>query len=394
MKQILLVILLFFLFNIGYSQISNKETKTITKAIKLYDKKEYEKAIKKLAPVLETHKYNHKLWEINIEFYHQYYLKTYNSVSFLMDALQSVNEGKSGTNFSVSSDKNFGFDNFISQCYRCTRLIENATTSNVYLRNYLIDVPVDTAISEDAIIAFHNAEREFRNENYSKAIEHYNKALKIEPNYYKASMYLGDCYWKIGKPGKAVGYFNEAVKIQPTLLEPRKYVTDTYFVMAHFEKALTACIDGIIAFPDSDMFRRMSDICYRKDWKFDRHWMPREFEINKINSVQDSVIITPWNYYREAKSKIEAFCDDNGVIIRENSLTKQHYMEAYCWEYMLSKTEDKQFSFAKKAMNGGYLDCFVLVSMYHISLHSQFEDLAKNNTSKIRSYFKLLLITE
>jgi len=61
---------------------------------------------------------------------------------------------------------------------------------------------------------------------------------------------------------------------------------------------------------------------------------------------------------------------------------------------MLANTKDEQFDFARKAMDGGYLDCFSLVSMYHISLQNQFEDFAKNNDSKIKDYFKLMLISE
>jgi hypothetical protein len=104
--------------------------------------------------------------------------------------------------------------------------------------------------------------------------------------------------------------------------------------------------------------------------------------------------MTPWKFYREAKSKIEPFCDDNGVIIKQTELTKQHYMEAYCWEHMLANTKDEQFDFARKAMDGGYLDCYTLVSLYHISLHKQFKYFAKNNGPKIKDYFDLLLMSK
>jgi len=396
MKNLLLLILISSI-GTSYSQITKKQSKAIEKSIKLYQDKKYDKAIDKLAPVLEVHKDNKKIWEINIEFYYQNYLETYNSMNSLVSLFKEIeieNDDGTTSQLTISSNGNFGFDDFIYQCSKSTRLVENITTSNVYLRNYLVDTPVDTSISSDAKAAFNGAEVEFQKHNYTKAIELYNKALKFEPNYYKATMYLGDCHWADGRPAKAIEYFKEAVEKEPTLLEPRKYVTDAYIDLNELDKALVACIEGIIVFPDSDMFRRASDICYKKGLNFDRHWMARDFDLNEIGLEQNVISTTPWSFYRQAKDKIAPFCDDNGIIIKQNELTKQHYMEAYCWEHMLANTKEEQFNFARKALDGGYLDCFALVSMYHISLQSQFEDFAKNNTSRIKDYFKLMLISE
>jgi len=392
-----LLFLFILLLQGGFSQISKKESKAIEKSIKLYQDKKFDKAIDKLAPVLEVHKDNKKIWEINIEFYYQNYLETYKSMNSLAELFKDIeveNDDGTTSKLTITSNGNFGFDDFIYQCSKSTLLVENITSSSVYLRNYLVDTPVDTAISKDAKAAFNGAEVEFQKRNYTKAIELYNQALNFEPNYYKAAMYLGDCHWADGRPAKAIEYFKEAVEKQPTLLEPRKYVTDAYIDLNELDKALVACIEGIIVFPDSDMFRRVNDICYKQGTKYERHWMPRDFDLNEVGFEQEDISSTPWNYYREAKAKIEPFCDDNGVIIKQTNLTKQHYMETYCWEYMLANTKDEQFDFARKAMDGGYLDCFSLVSMYHISLQNQFEDFAKNNDSKIKDYFKLMLISE
>jgi len=395
--KIPLLLLLMSTLSFSYSQITKKESKTIEKSIKLYKDKKYDKAIDKLAPVLQTHKNNNKLWEINIEIYYQNYLETYNSMHSLISFFKEteiINEDGTKSTLTITSNGNFGFDDFIYQCSKSTRLIENINTSNVYIRNYLVDTPVDTAISKDAKDAFDSAEIEFQKRNFSKAIELYNKSLEYEPSYYKASMYLGDCHWADGRPAKAIDYFKEAIEKQPTLLEPRKYLTDAFIDLEELDKALASCIEGIIVFPDSDMFRRVGDICYKKGMKFNRQWMPRDLDLNEIGFEQSPVSMTPWNFYREAKSKIEPFCDDNGVIIKENGLTKQHYMETYCWEHMLANTKDEQFNFARKAMDAGYLDCFTLVSLYHISLHKQFKYFAKNNRSKIKDYFDLMLISE
>ncbi len=397
MKKIILSLLLVVPVLAGFGQLSKKEAKAIEKSIKFYEDQKYDKAIDKLSPVLEKYKYNDKLWELNIEYYFRGYMKersSLNSLAKLLGDIEMKDDDGNPMQVTISSSGMFSLDSFLEQCARNSRLINNAQMANIYLRNFLVDIPVDTAVSEEAKGYFHQAEGEFQKKNYSKAIEYYGKALEVEPEYYKAALYLGDCHWADGRPEKALTYFKKAVEKQPSLLEPRKYVTDALLDIGETKKAYTACIDGIIAYPDGDMFRRMDEICNKLGKEFEQGWIARDFTLNAVDKEQPSIEATPWNYYREAKSKIEPFCDKNGIIIKQNDLTKQKYLETYCWEYMLKNTEDKQFEFARKAMNSGYLDCYALVSMYHISIYNQFEDFAGNNASRIHDYFNLILTSD
>ena len=204
-------------------------------------------------------------------------------------------------------------------------------------------------------------------------------------------MYAGDSYYFKGDYDNAVTWFEKAIKMRPKELEPRKYIVDAYMEQRKDEKAYDECVSAILVHPDIGMFMRMETVAKHLGKTFDRHWVTRDYEPNKSLEVPAD---SPWKYYYDAKKNIAQYCDENGVITKENSLTKQKYSEAYCWEYMLQNTTDSRFSFAKKMMDAGYLDCYVLVSMYHINLNGQYKNLVEKDSDKIKKYISTYLFEE
>jgi hypothetical protein len=123
--------------------------------------------------------------------------------------------------------------------------------------------------------------------------------------------------------------------------------------------------------------------------------MKRDYIPTMITSTtQPPIQEEPWSYYRDAKNKVSEFCDDNGVIKKKIEFTDQKYLESYSWEFMLKKTttEDSEFGFAREMQTAGYLDCFVMVSMYHIAFADQYIDFSKHNADRIRTYINTYLV--
>jgi hypothetical protein len=102
----------------------------------------------------------------------------------------------------------------------------------------------------------------------------------------------------------------------------------------------------------------------------------------------------PWSFYRSAKEKIVDYCNEDGIIEKSQSQTETKYMEVYSWEYMLKKsdTDKDEFGFARKMQEAGHLDCFVMVSMFHISFWDQYKDFRDKNTNRIRTYINTELV--
>lgn len=178
----------------------------------------------------------------------------------------------------------------------------------------------------------------------------------------------------------------------PNKLEPRKYLVDAYINMDLWEDAEKACIEAIFVYPGSGMFDKLAYIVQNQNLRLNKHWMIRNFEPNVAFSEQNQLSEEPWKYYREAKEKILPYCDSLGIIIKPNTLTEQKYLEAYCWEYMLDNSKDEKLDFARSMQKKGFLDCYVLLSMYHFSVYKQYTDFSANNKEKLTEYIKTYLI--
>ena len=50
---------------------------------------------------------------------------------------------------------------------------------------------------------------------HEQAIDHYNKALRNNPNYAMAHYNLGNIYMALGKPGQAIYHYQETLRIDP-----------------------------------------------------------------------------------------------------------------------------------------------------------------------------------
>lgn len=395
LKAMLLMALCFIFFAGNAQNYTSKETSAVKKSGVYYDAKKYDKAIKTLNPVLTNHLTEDALWNLMVEYYYRRYAFEYNKeYEEIMKKLQEAAKKGNSTDINIDykGTSNQYLIDLLNTCSRATLKCCKVNKASMYLRRYLIDEASDTAVSKDAKEKFNEADEAFGNEDYKNARQFYQEALYLDSNYYKATLYLGDSYYADKQPSKSIAYFKKAITMRPDLIEARKFLVDAYVDVESFDLAYDACIEAIITHPDLSMFTKLDEVCGKLNKTFDRHWFARYYSINQMDVDQSEITDEPWKYYREAKEKIADYCNDKGVIVKQNKLTTQDYMEAYCWEYMLEKTTNSDFDFAKKMLKEGYLDCFVLVSMYHYSLNGQYQDLVSNNADKIRKYFNNYLV--
>ncbi len=73
---------------------------------------------------------------------------------------------------------------------------------------------------------------------YEKAIEAYNQAIKINPEYAPARKGLGDVYVKLEEYEKAIEEYDKAIKINPEYAPARKGLGDVYVKLEEYEKAI------------------------------------------------------------------------------------------------------------------------------------------------------------
>ncbi len=283
-------------------------------------------------------------------------------------------------------------DNLLSSCRAATLLSPTIENAPHYLRVFLIDHRTDTAVSTEAKEHFDVAQEEYSKENYSIAGQSYKKAIAEEPNYYLATLYLGDCYYYKEDYKNAEKYYREAIKLQPTILQPRKDLVISLMKQDKLQDAYDASKEAFIVYPGNEVFVRFASIVEKMGKKFDRKWTMRGVFPNVIGGeTNDNVQNSNWKMYAESKSIIEPFCDSTGTIVKSNALTKAEYAEVYAWEEMLRVAPAKDFAEAREMQEKGYLDCYVFVSLFHNDLYPQYKEFAAKNQDRIRKYIDLLV---
>lgn len=269
---------------------------------------------------------------------------------------------------------------------------EDCEYVNMYIRMLTIDKNPDTLVSENAHKAFMKGEEAFQKRNYADAMKYYKEATDLEPKYFKAKLYIGDSYYGNQQYEEALKYYKEAEAIYPPSLEARKYVYDVYFKLGMYDKAYDEALDALFYFPEYGFFYRLDKAAKQNHKSFYRQWMPRE-----VLPIQDPV--NPykgkdkgWLAYIKALNDIKPYCNDKGIIVKQNDLTTSHYAEVYAWEKLLEAAPaDPKFETARKMKEKGYLDCYCLFSLYHIDNQEQYRDFVSNNRSKWMAYINSLM---
>jgi tetratricopeptide (TPR) repeat protein len=404
MKHLALFFSLLFFAVLSHAQLSSKDEKKYTNAEKLFDKGKGEDAEKILLKLAQKYPQESRVWNLltDVQYYNYRVLKkkdkSMNFTVTVKDKDGNVKEDDSLANklvelLNANKPSVIYFKTFINTCRDATLHDPKATKPSMMLRNFYVDAPVDTAIKEEAWKFFNKAENEFQERNYSNAVGFYKKAIEADSSFYKAKLYLGDTYYHLKDYPNAVKYFRSAVAERPDLLEPRKYLVDALFYMGARDSAMSECINAIICYPDASLFIKYRDGARHQGKDFKRYWVERKVFPNKVGNKEPVAPAAdlPWKHYQDALKDIEPYCDSRGVINKSNTLTKSLYAEVYAWEHMLKNTPEDKFEAARKLQKLGYLDCYVMVSLFHFDLWDQYKSFAATNKERIKAFMELLL---
>ncbi len=275
----------------------------------------------------------------------------------------------------------------------------DAYMTSIYLRNYMIDTPKDTAVDDKARSFYEEAEVEFQKKNYAEAAKLYQKALEIEPQYYQASLYLGDAYYYMEYFMQAAQKFEEAIEKFPNELEPRKYLVDALMEEGLYEKALEEAIKAVEVYPDLIVMVKLRNAAYASGKKINVKWTPRPVLPNSLSaktgymaSSADEAIYgkAPWGFYEDALAKVKDDCNELGII-EQSSKTDERYLEVFSWVEMLKNSDAPELDEAREMQKRGFLDCYVLVTCFHYDFYDQYIDFVKANPGKVKSYFTILM---
>jgi len=383
------LIALFMIMQLGI--VNAQSNIKVNKAIKTFQAGKIDKAIGMMEKIIkkDPSTYNWNLL-VNMHYERYEYAKSVAGNAFAALLGQSLGVKMTVEKFARPSQCYF---DLVSACKRANLYSQSTMTSQL-LRNYFVDHAPDTGVSKEAKAEFDKAEEYFKKKDFESCKECYKKALALEPNYYKATIYIGDSYWYLENMDSAIHYFNKGIKMQPDLLEPRKYMVDALAYSKKYDEAKNACIEAIYIYPDVSMFIKYSDVLNIQKRTFNDHWVKRGCEINLLGYNETKTKDPTWSVYQNAGAEIESSCDSNGLIVKLNDFTKAKYLEVYSWEKMLKSSKElpAELSFAKEMADIGFLDCYVFLSAFHYDMYPQYVDFVKGNKDRIKKYIETYLV--
>ena len=375
--------------------------KQIDKSIKLFEK-DISKGIAKLEKYMDkNHNFpSFRAWETLIKMKHQDYERMNSLYSSIMITVADPESGEAQSEDSLADAlKQVMFDTnkeiFIDACRRAT-IMSVSPTADTYLRRMLIDFEPDSLVSDKAREYFDEGETFFRKNDFELAELNYSKAIKEEPEYYKAVLALGDAFWANEQHDSAIVYFNRAIELQPNLLEPRKYLIDALLDKELYVRAKQECINAMCVYPSNSIKFRFQHTLKQENKYMNEHKIKRDFYANNMMEDEQDDLIKPYDNYRNAKKEISKFCNKDGII-EPNSKTNEVYLEVYSWRRFIEENEDnlpERFRFAQKMMKAGYLDCYVLLSFFHVDIYGQLQHFMAipENRERIETYINTYLI--
>ena len=93
------------------------------------------------------------------------------------------------------------------------------------------------------------AEAAFARGDFQEAISHYQKTLDIEPTHYNATLFIGDCYYRMKDVERAGEWFARAIALNPNVETAHRYWGDALLRAGRPDEAKTRFINAIIAEP-------------------------------------------------------------------------------------------------------------------------------------------------
>jgi hypothetical protein len=233
----------------------------------------------------------------------------------------------------------------------------------------------------------------FHEGNFPEATQLVEEILNQKEDIFPALLLAGDLYYMMGKDSMAQKKYAKAVMLFPHKSEGYARLAELNYHKGKYTHAAARIIEAIMVYPQHAYWRFLEMVLQKTGREFNRQWIRREVFPATTSRVFEEIVAkekTPWWHYQAAKMDVYGYFDTKGIG-RPNEKTNERYLEVYTWKRMLDKTGFDKFLFARAMNLIGYLDCYVLISLFHHDVYGQFADLVKRNPEKVKKYFYILI---
>jgi tetratricopeptide (TPR) repeat protein len=261
--------------------------------------------------------------------------------------------------------------------------------------------------AEEALM---EGEAAFAKGEMERAIEHYERALKLEPKLYEAPLYIGDAYHKMGKNDKAYESYARAVAIDPDRETAYRYWGNVLMREGKMNEAKDKLVEAVISAPYA-----------RVTWQFLSNWAERKqiplshpridiptSSVQKKDDKNISIFVNPsdkkdgsdaWMIYSIGRAAwmtekrfFEAFPNEKQYrhSLREESESLRVTAESVLTQLKEGKLKESSLDMSianlLKVHKDGLLEPFVLLAKADDGIARDYAEYRKNNRDKLRRY--------
>jgi tetratricopeptide (TPR) repeat protein len=289
-------------------------------------------------------------------------------------------------------DAKFYKQRIIDEALQYSLLHEHVDSCNQYLYEYLIDTLAKENISDTLEDVLNNAADALDAKEFEQALILYNEAMQLAPNITATYFKMAEVYFILNEDSLANQYFKTIKLMEPNNSEILYKMGIHFFKNGDYKKAVQYALQAIMIYPHSKYFGLIQACAGKTASDFNSQWIPRKvMPINgKMYNGKLATKDSPWFWYQNAKQKYSQFCNVD-CTLKPNDSIPEKYLEVAAWLNMLDSSKNpEEFVFAKQVRKVGFLDCYVLISLFHVELYSQFQHLVTQHPEKVRAYFELL----
>jgi hypothetical protein len=269
--------------------------------------------------------------------------------------------------------------------------------------------------AEEALM---EGEAAFAKGDMERAIEHYERALKLEPKLYDAQLFIGDAYHKLGKNDNAYESYARAVAIDPDRDTAYRYWGNVLMRENNLKVAKEKLIEGVIANPYT-----------RLTWQFLVNWGERSgiqlghpridiptSSVQKKDDKDISILVNPsdkvdvmaiWLIYSAARAAwmsgtkfSEAFPNEKQYrhSLREEYESLSMAVEAVQNQLKEGKLKENSLDVSianlLKLHRDGLLEVYVLLAKADEGIAQDYAEYRKGNRDKLRRYLNEYVTAE
>jgi tetratricopeptide (TPR) repeat protein len=238
---------------------------------------------------------------------------------------------------------------------------------------------------KDVDEAMHEGEAAFAKGEFPKALEHYQRALLLDPKHYEAALMIGDVYFKSAEQDKAGEWFARAIEINPDRETAYRYWGDSLMKQGRVSEAGDKFVESYIAEPYSRE-ARAGFIQYAERVKVSLAH-PR---VEVPTSIGSSAAWVTYGLVRANWASTEFLKQYPEEKTYRHSLKEEAAaMRAAC----KAKDVDPSLQIIRKLDKEGLLEAFILLALPDEGIAKDFKAYRTTNVENLRRYVKQYVLT-